>query len=152
MKPEKRFWKSLAPKLRAIPGLRAQRVENSASSSIPDLYLRWINYHWSGWVELKAVDKNLKRGESFELSHLTPGQGRWASEQWAANRNCWLLLKIGGNYALIPGNKVHTMIGRPMTTECVMDLADLFWVDELRGSACRKMVEHMVSSAWESRS
>jgi len=94
VKPEQGFWRWLQPKLKTVPYLQVDRVENRVSKSMPD-----VSYTAGpppngvhGWIELKALVKESRTG-GFTLPHYTPGQRSWIHRRGRAGGFVWLLLQ-----------------------------------------------------------
>jgi len=90
----------------ALRSLDAVSVENSVYPGTPD-----VNY-MEGWIELKKIRKWPERVTTIiRISHFTPQQKVWLRRRWEAGGQAYLLLQVGQEFLLFPGDKAALLLG-----------------------------------------
>lgn len=90
----------------ALKKLDAVSVENSVYPGTPD-----VNY-MEGWIELKKISKWPKRVTTIiRINHFTPQQKVWLRRRWEAGGQVYLLLQVGQEFLLFPGDKAALLLG-----------------------------------------
>ncbi len=103
---ESQFWSALV-KPQLSPFGVMHRIENTVESGTPDVTytLRHPNRNRavSGWIELKVCHLPARQNTVVRFKRFTPAQAEWLREWSAIGGSAWLLVLIGGSFALIDG-------------------------------------------------
>lgn len=122
---ESSLWEWLRDNTKSMERLHMTRIENSASSGIPDVDGCWRSHQF--WWELKVCDRPA-RPTTLIKPRFEPGQVPWLEARCAAGGAAFVLLQVGSRHKaqryLIPGIHARTMaLGLPeglMPAICVL--------------------------------
>jgi hypothetical protein len=105
----------------ALRPLDAIAVENAVLPGTPDV--EFIG----GWVELKSADRWPARAETpLRLEHFSPEQRAWLRRRCRRGGNAWLLLRVGTEWLLFPGETAAAILGTATKAE-LLAAARRFW-------------------------
>lgn len=114
---EQSLWKWLKRGWDEVPGNRLQytRVENSASSGMPDVEACHLGAQV--WLELKVADRPSSPETRVDFKHLRPKQVEFLHNRWLVGGRAWMLLRVDGLFKsvyLLPGRDARRVL-RGMT-------------------------------------
>lgn len=107
--------------LHALKPLDAQAIENALFAGVPDV--EFIG----GWIELKALTDWPKRPDTLvRIEHFTMEQRHWLRRRVRRGGKAWLLLRVGKEWLLFPGDKAADIIGT-LTRAQLVEAALFYW-------------------------
>tara|TARA_R110002126_G_scaffold32094_2_gene102294 strand:- start:548 stop:967 length:420 start_codon:yes stop_codon:yes gene_type:complete len=102
---ERNFWTLIRNNL----PLTMYRVENKVAQGMPDVH--YIKDGFSGWIELKYIDKWPKK--RF-VSGLRLHQVFWATKYIFNKGSSWILIRVGRDFTiLVSGRHAKALFDRP---------------------------------------
>lgn len=107
--------------LHALKPLDAQAIENALFAGCPDV--EFIG----GWIELKSADSWPARAETpLRLSHFTMEQRHWLRRRVRRGGKAWLLLRVGKEWLLFPGDRAADIVGISTRSQLV-EASSFYW-------------------------
>ncbi len=141
---ERSLWQWLWRAWRKLPGdeLHAKRIENSASSGMPDAE---GHYGEQFWLELKVAGRPADPMTPIDVKHLRPKQVEWLYNRWLVGGNAWILLRVdglGGSEVFLVSGKYAREVRSGLTRRELIGLSTVLTCADqmaiLREASCRR--------------